>query len=57
MKQSPNLEKIASKVEDLYRLANELYDESEDFPAVNRNVKRILASAEMLRINLEPIPE
>ena len=57
MKQSPNLEKIASKVEDLYRLANELYDESEDFPAVNRNVKRILASAEMLRINLEPIPD
>jgi hypothetical protein len=57
MKQSPNLEEIASKVEDLYRLANELYDESEDFPAVNRNVKRILASAEMLRINLEPIPE
>ena len=57
MKESPNLEKIASKVEELYRLANELYDESEDFPAVNRNAKRILASAEMLRINLEPIPE
>ena len=57
MKQSPNLEKIASKVENLHRLANELYVESEDFPAVNRNVKRILASAEMLRINLEPIPE
>jgi hypothetical protein len=57
MKQSPNLEQIASKVEDLYRLANELYDESKDFPAVNRNVKRILASAEMLKINLEPIPE
>jgi hypothetical protein len=57
MKQSPDLEKIASKVEDLHRLANELYDESKDFPAVNRNVKRILASAEMLRINLEPISE
>jgi hypothetical protein len=57
MKQSPNLEKIASKVEDLHRLANELYDESEDFPAVNRNLKRILASVQMLRINLEPIPE
>ena len=57
MKQSPNLEEIASKVENLHRLANELYDESEDFPAVNRNVKRILASVQMLRINLEPIPE
>ena len=57
MKESPNLEQMASKVEELGRLANELYDESEDFPAVNRNVKRILASTEMLRINLEPIPE
>lgn len=57
MKQRPNLEQIAPKVEDLCRLANELYDESEDFPAVNRNAKRILGSAEMLRINLEPIPE
>jgi len=57
MKQRPNLEKIASKVENLHRLANELYDESEDFPAVNRNVKRILASVQMLKINLEPIPE
>lgn len=57
MKQSPNLEEMASKVADLHKLAKELYEDSEDFPAVNRNVKRILASAEMLRINLEPIPE
>jgi hypothetical protein len=56
MKQSSNLEQMASKVENLQRLANELYDESEDFPAVNRNVKRILASVQMLKINLEPIP-
>ncbi len=57
MKQSSNLEQMASKVDNLHRLANELYDESEDFPAVNRNVKRILASVQMLKINLEPIPE
>jgi hypothetical protein len=28
---------------------------SENFPAVNRNVKRILASIEMLKINMEQV--
>jgi len=48
-----DLEKLASVVEKLQQLCQELYDNSEDFPAVNRNAKRILASTEMLRINLE----
>ncbi len=39
------VQEISPKVEDLYRLAEEIYRASEDFPAVNRNVKRILASA------------
>jgi hypothetical protein len=49
----PDLEKLASAVERLQQICQELYDNSQDFPAVNRNAKRILASAEMLRINLE----
>ena len=49
----PDLERMASGVEQLGRLARELYDGSADFPAINRNAKRILASVEMLRINLE----
>ena len=48
----PDFEKMSSAVEQLGRLAQELYDSSADFPAVNRNTKRILASVEMLRINL-----
>lgn len=40
-------------VEALTVLARRLYESSEEFPAVNRNSKRILASLEMLRINLE----
>ncbi len=42
-----------SKIEDLRELAQNLYDMSEDFPALNRNLKRILASVTMLEINLE----
>ncbi len=48
-----DLEKLASLVEKLQQLCQELYDNSEDFPAINRNAKRVLASTEMLRINLE----
>lgn len=40
-------------VEKLTVLVRELYESSEDFPAVNRNSKRMLASLEMLRANLE----
>ncbi len=47
------IQEISPKVENLYKLAEEIYQESEDFPAINRNVKRILASAYMLKLNLE----
>ncbi len=48
-----SLIQFRSKVKELAKLAQELYIESEDFPAINRNAKRILASVTMLRINLE----
>lgn len=44
-----------AKTEDLRELAQKLYDMSEDFPALNRNLKRILASIAMLQINLEEV--
>ncbi|HTY25684.1 MAG TPA: hypothetical protein VMC85_21320 [Desulfomonilaceae bacterium] len=53
MTERQDIKKLASTVEQLRQLCQELYDNSEDFPAVNRNAKRILASAEMLRVNLE----
>ena len=48
---------ISPRVEQLHKLAEDLYKSSEDFPAVNRNIKRILASIEMLRLNLEEAGE
>jgi hypothetical protein len=53
MPESSSIKQMALTVEELRRLARELYDTSCDFPAVNRNARRILASVEMLRINLE----
>ena len=44
---------ISPQVEQMHKLATDLYESSEDFPAVNRNLKRILASIEMLKLNLE----
>ncbi len=52
MSTRPDLDRMSSGVEQLGRIAQELYDGSADFPAINRNAKRILASVEMLRINL-----
>ncbi|MEW6533378.1 MAG: hypothetical protein AB1473_21275 [Thermodesulfobacteriota bacterium] len=53
MTRQPTQAEIAAQVDQLQRIAQELYDQSEDFPALNRNLKRILASIHMLRINLE----
>jgi len=52
-KSPANLEEFSAKVEKLRELAQSLYDDSEDFPAINRNAKRVLATVEVLRINLE----
>ena len=47
------LNMLSSSVGELKRLADEIHGRSQDFPAINRNIKRILASVEMLRLNLE----
>jgi hypothetical protein len=48
-----SLTEMRQAVDTIASLARQLYEASEDFPAVNRNSKRVLASVEMLRINLE----
>jgi len=48
---------MASRVKEMGQLAQDLYDQSESFPAVNRNTKRILASIEVLRMNLEQVSD
>lgn len=51
------LDRITAQVEELQKIAQDLYKSSNDFPAINRNAKRILASAQMLQINLERSPQ
>jgi len=53
MEGQDSLQEMRKDVDALAALARQLYEASEDFPAVNRNSKRILASVEMLKINLE----
>jgi hypothetical protein len=48
-----SLTEMRKTVDSLATLAQQLYEASEDFPAVNRNIKRVLASVEILKINLE----
>jgi hypothetical protein len=48
---------MALQVEELSRLAQDLYDSSEEFPAVNCNAKRVLAAVEVLRLNLDDVAD
>ena len=47
------IKELSLNVEQLHRLTEDLLQKSEDFPAINRNAKRILASTELLRLNVE----
>lgn len=49
-----------TQLNEFYRMSREmkemalrLYNKSGDFPAINRNCKRVLASVEMMMINLQ----
>jgi len=53
MEGQDSLNDMRNAVDALASIARQLYEASEDFPAVNRNIKRVLASVEMLKINLE----
>lgn len=48
-----SVQRLCSTVETLRKLAQELYENSDEFPAVNRNAKRILAAVEVLKLNTE----
>lgn len=48
-----NLEQLQEKISKLDELTQEIFDGSENFPAINRNCKRILASVKMLKLNVE----
>jgi hypothetical protein len=48
-----NIVLLRNTAKTIHELAQRLYSESNDFPAVNRNAKRVLASIELIQINLE----
>ena len=47
------IKELSSNVDQLHKLTEDLCQKSEDFPAVNRNAKRVLAAVDMLKLNLE----
>ncbi len=53
MPEITEIEKLAEKVDKLHALAQELHDDYDHFPAINRNAKRILAAAYMMKLNTE----
>ncbi len=53
MNQKDRLNNLWTTVENIENMTLQLYKDSDEFPAINRNCKRILASAKMLKLNLE----
>jgi len=49
------INELSSKVNELHRLTEDLLQKSDDFPAINRNAKRILAAVDILKLNLEGV--
>lgn len=47
------IDELSLNVDQLHKLTEDLCQKAEDFPAVNRNAKRILAAVDMLKLNLE----
>ncbi len=54
MDQEP-LEKMAERIGTIKKTAGELKTLSENFPAVDRNLVRLLASVKMLEINVSDL--
>ena len=52
MAQQIDLKKIQAKIQLMKKTAEELKQMGENFPAINRNTVRILASVKMLEINV-----
>jgi len=57
MAQQIDLKKIQAKIQLMKKTAEELKQMGENFPAINRNTVRILASVKMLEINVSDVVE
>jgi hypothetical protein len=57
MVQQIDLKKLNTKIQLMKKTAEELKRMGENFPAINRNTVRILASVKMLEINVSEVVE
>jgi hypothetical protein len=57
MVQQIDLKKLHTKIQLMKKTAEELKRMGENFPAINRNTVRILASVKMLEINVSDVVE
>jgi hypothetical protein len=57
MSDTYDLVAIAEKIESLKKTALELRDLGEDFPALYRNTRRILAGIKMLELNVSDVTD
>jgi hypothetical protein len=52
-----DLKELDSKIRSMKKTAEELKQMGEDFPALYRNVSRVLASIKMLELNISDVAE
>lgn len=52
-----DLKDLDSKIQSMKKTAEELKQMGEDFPALYRNVSRLLASIKMLELNISDVAE
>jgi hypothetical protein len=57
MAQQIDLKQIHAKIQQIKKTAEELKQMGENFPSINRNTVRILASVKMLEINVSDVVE
>ena len=54
-KKKVDLKELDSKIQSMKKTAEKLKKMGEDFPALNRNVSRLLASIKMLELNISDV--
>ena len=57
MEQNFDLKELDKKIQLLKELSREVLEEADNYPALNRNCQRILASIKMLEMNVSDISE
>ena len=57
MEKQMDLRKINEKIQAMKKLAKELQDQADQFPALFRNTVRILASLKMLELNISDMAD